>query len=119
MGTMNFGIHLGGIRKWPLWRGDHCRELLEIFSEETLRQKDIIQADLLGNKTLLRRVQKVMVCDLWLEDIDPSCVFLCFKVCCLWSELWLEAAKVDALVQAAFTLQGSGVFEKRSNELFL
>ena len=40
------------------------------------------------------------------------------KVRCLWSQLWLAAAKLDALVKAAFTLQGSGVIEKRSNELF-
>ena len=44
-----------------------------------------ILADLVGNTSLLRRVQKVMVCDLWLVDLDPFCVFLCFKVCCLWS----------------------------------
>ena len=31
------------------------------------------------------RVQKVKVCDLWLVDFDPFCVFLCFKVRCLWS----------------------------------
>ena len=42
MGTLNFGIHLVGIRKWPLWRGGHCREVLARFNEETLRQKDII-----------------------------------------------------------------------------
>ena len=45
----------------------------------------IILADLLGNRTLLTRIQKVMVCDLWLVDFDPFCVFLCFKVRCLWS----------------------------------
>ena len=33
----------------------------------------IILADLLGNTCLLARVQKVMVCDLWLVDFDqPS-----------------------------------------------
>ena len=26
------------------------------------------------------RKQKVVVCDLWLVDFDPFCVFLCFKV---------------------------------------
>ena len=31
----------------------------------------IIIAELLGNRTLLKRVQKVMVCDLWLVDLDP------------------------------------------------
>ena len=45
----------------------------------------IILTDLLGNKTLLKRVQKVKVCDLWLVDFDPFCVFLCFQVRCLWS----------------------------------
>ena len=30
-------------------------------------------------------VQKTRICDLWLVDFDPFCVFLCFKVCCLWS----------------------------------
>ena len=34
----------------------------------------IILADLLGNRTLLKQVQKVMVCDLWLVDFDPFCV---------------------------------------------
>ena len=28
------------------------------------------------------RKQKVVVCDLWLVDFDPFCVFLCFKVRC-------------------------------------
>ena len=45
----------------------------------------IISADLLGNRILLWRVQKVTVCDLWLANFDPFCVFLCFKVRCLWS----------------------------------
>ena len=36
----------------------------------------IILADLLGNRTLLKRVQKVFVCDLWLMDVNPFCVFL-------------------------------------------
>ena len=44
----------------------------------------IISAHLLGNRSLLQRVQKVMVCDLWLVDFDPFCVFLCFEVSCLW-----------------------------------
>ena len=46
-----------------------------------------ILAELVENTTLLRRAQKVIVCDLWLVDNDPFCVFLCFKpeVCCLWS----------------------------------
>ena len=37
-------------------------------------------ADLLRNRSLLQRLQKVMVYDLWLVDFDPFCVFLCFKV---------------------------------------
>ena len=48
-------------------------------------QTPIILADLLGNESLLQRVQKVVVCDLWLVDFDPFCEFLCFKVRCLWS----------------------------------
>ena len=35
----------------------------------------IILVDLLGNTCLLARVQKVMVCDSWLVDLDP---FVCF-----------------------------------------
>ena len=42
-------------------------------------------ADLLGQRTLLKRVQKVNVCDLWLADFHPFCLFLRFKVRCLWS----------------------------------
>ena len=34
----------------------------------------IILTNLLGNKTLLKRVQKVIVCDLWLVKFDPFCV---------------------------------------------
>ena len=45
----------------------------------------IILADLLGNESFLQRVQKVILCDLWLVDFDPFCEFLCFKVRCLWS----------------------------------
>ena len=61
----------------------------------------IISVDLLGNRTFLQRVQKVMVCDFWLVDFNPFCVFLCFKVRCLWSQLWSTAAK-NAIVKAAF-----------------
>jgi len=39
-------------------------------------QLSVILADLLGNRSLLQRVQKVMVCDLWLVDFNPFCVFL-------------------------------------------
>ena len=35
----------------------------------------IILADLLGNTYLLAWVQKVMVCDSWLVDFDPFCLF--------------------------------------------
>ena len=45
----------------------------------------IMVTHLLGNRTLLKQVQKVMVCDLWLVDFDLFCLFLCFKVHCLWS----------------------------------
>ena len=33
-------------------------------------------ADLWRNRTLLKWVQKVMFCDLWLVNFDPFCVFL-------------------------------------------
>ena len=48
-------------------------------------QTPIILTDLLGKESLLQRVQKVIVCDLWLVDFDPFCEFLCLKVRCLWS----------------------------------
>ena len=53
---------------------------------------------------------------LWsvIGGFDPFCVFLCFKVRCLWSQLWLTAAK-NAIVKAAFELSSSRVCEKRSN----
>ena len=44
-----------------------------------------------------------MVCDLWLVDFDPFGEFLCFKVICLWSSLWLTTAK-NAIVKAALEL---------------
>ena len=28
------------------------------------------------------RKRKAVVCDLWLVDFDPFCVFLCFKIRC-------------------------------------
>ena len=55
-----------------------------------------------------------MVCDVWWVDFDPFCVFLCFKVRCLWAKLWSTAAK-NAIVRAAFELKSSPVCEKRSN----
>ena len=36
--------------------------------------------DLLGNRSLLKQVQKVMVCDLWLVNFDPFCVFVAFEL---------------------------------------
>ena len=50
-----------------------------------------------------------MVCELWLVDFDPFCV-LCFKVLCLWSWLWLTAAK-NAIKKGALKIQSSRVFE--------
>ena len=47
-------------------------------SRQKICQTPIILADLLENTCLLHRVQKVMVCDLWLVDFDPFCEFLCF-----------------------------------------
>ena len=43
----------------------------------------IIVADLVGKKSFLQRVQKVIVRDLSLVDFDPFCEFLCFKIHCL------------------------------------
>ena len=40
--------------------------------------------DLLGNRSLLQRVQKVVVCDLWLVDFDPFCVFVVFELQSFW-----------------------------------
>ena len=41
------------------------------------------ETDLLENRILLQRVQKVMVCGLFLVDFDPFCVVQRFKVRCL------------------------------------
>ena len=41
----------------------------------------IILADLLGNRCSFQRVQKVMVCNLWLVDFDP----FIFQDSCLWA----------------------------------
>ena len=38
-----------------------------------------------GKQKFSQWVQKTRICDLWLVDFDPFCVFLCFKVYCLWS----------------------------------
>ena len=45
----------------------------------------IILADLLGNTCLLARVQKIMVCQLWLVDLDPFCLFPVTRFVALWS----------------------------------
>ena len=48
----------------------------------------IILADLLGNRTLLKRVQKTIVCDLWLVDLWIRFVYFCvsrFVACDLTS----------------------------------
>ena len=45
-----------------------------IFWVFLFRQSSLI-ADLLGNTYLLAWVQKVMVCDSWLVDFDPFCLF--------------------------------------------
>ena len=37
----------------------------------------------LRKQNFTKRIQKVMVCDLWLVDFVRFCVFLCFKVHCL------------------------------------
>ena len=71
----------GEQRPFDLPRQDFCT----VGRLKGLCSQGIILADLLGNRTLLKQVQKVMVCDLWLVDFDPFCVFLCFKVHCLWS----------------------------------
>ena len=70
-----------------LLRFSKTRQLWSSKSNWPLRFSlpSIILADLLGNRTLLKRVQKDMVCDLWSVDFYPFCALLCFKVCCLWS----------------------------------
>ena len=81
-------------KTWELWSSKdnwHLRFLLQ----------SIFLADLSGNKTLLQRVQKVMVCVLWMVDFNPFCVFR------------LTAAK-NAIVKADFELQSSHVCEKCS-----
>ena len=48
----------------------------------------IILADFLGNRTLLKQVQKAMVCDLWLVDLWIRFVYFCvsrFVACDLTS----------------------------------
>ena len=63
--SLNFGFSATSIKAWRL---------------------GAFWADLLGNRRLLQRVQKVMIRDLWLVDFDSFCVFLsvsrlgCFHV---------------------------------------
>ena len=45
----------------------------------------IILVNLLGNICLLARVQKVMVCDSWLVDFKPPCLFCVSRFVALWS----------------------------------
>ena len=37
------------------------------------------------NRSLLQRVQRVMVCEWWLVVFDPLGIFLCFKDRCFWT----------------------------------
>ena len=56
--------------------------LLTKIKPQRFSLPSIILTDPLGNKTLLQRVQKFMVCDLLLVDFDPFCVLPCFQVRC-------------------------------------
>ena len=49
---------MGTLKFETLWAEEsgRCREVLARFNEQTVRQKDITLADLLGNKNLLQRV---------------------------------------------------------------
>ena len=78
---------LNGYTLLDLQRFLKTRELWSSKANWSLRFSllSIILADLLGQRTLLKRVQKVIVCDLWLADFNPFCLFLRFKVRCLWS----------------------------------
>ena len=78
---------LNGYALLDLQRFLKTRELWSSKANWSLRFSllSIILADLLGQRTLLKRVQKVIVCDLWLADFNPFCLFLRFKVRCLWS----------------------------------
>ena len=51
--------------------------------------------DLSGNRTLLKWLQKVMVCDLLLADFNPFCVFLFlrFIACDGKSVIMIEGSK--------------------------
>ena len=68
----------------------------------------IILEDLSGNRTLLKWVQKVMVCDLRLANFDPFCVLVWFIACDGNSVIMIEA----------FELESSRVCEKRSNRVY-
>ena len=51
--------------------------------------------------------KQLMVCDLWLVDFDPFCVFLCFKVRCIWTSkfgrLFLKSAVSVSLALSFLT----------------
>ena len=55
-----------------------------------------------------------MVCDLWLGDFDPFCVFV-FQGWLLVILIMIDGSEKHPIVKAAFELQSSCVFEKRSN----
>ena len=55
-----------------------------------------------------------MVCDLWLGDFDPFCVFV-FQGSLLVILIMIDGSEKHPIVKAAFELQSSCVFEKRSN----
>ena len=48
---------------------------LLVFTYFGISVPSIFLGDLLGNTCLLARVQKVTVCDSWLMDFDPLCLF--------------------------------------------
>ena len=72
----------------------------------------IILADLLGNRSLLQCIQKVVVCDWWIL-IQFVCFFVSRFVACDRNCDSLTAS-INAIVKVAFELQCSRVFEKSS-----
>ena len=62
-------------------RFSKTRELWSSKANRRLRSllPSIILALLSENRNLLQWDDEVMVCDLWLVDFDPFCMFLCFK----------------------------------------
>ena len=51
------------------------------------------------------RKRKAVVCDLWLVDFDPFCVFLCFKVSCFVFEKHHEFYLSSKIFFNFFTLK--------------